>query len=159
MIDLESIFGDSPGPIVGMVPAPQAGDNGRALEEMAGSPTPGAMPPEPAPAGQMTLFPESPKPDGETNLGGDAFHGWILRPDVDGRMGWEPPDLPEERRWWARARFEDLPTLAAYFPGSRDNPVSSNPKTPAKPGENAVKHGLPEPRASGSFGRPGCFHS
>ncbi len=37
------------------------------------------------------------------------FSSWVLRPDVKGRMGWEPPDLPEEKRWWARYRFEDLP--------------------------------------------------
>lgn len=46
------------------------------------------------------------------------FPGWVRRPDVTGRLGWERPDLPEERRWWARVRVEDLPTLAAYFPGS-----------------------------------------
>jgi len=50
------------------------------------------------------------------------FPGWVRRPDVTGRMGWEPPDFPESRRWWARARFEDLPTLAAYFPGSVHRP-------------------------------------
>jgi hypothetical protein len=30
--------------------------------------------------------------------------------------------LSESRRWWARMRFEDLPTLAAYFPGSVHRP-------------------------------------
>jgi hypothetical protein len=59
---------------------------------------------------------ELPKPDES------PFPGWVRRPDVAGRMGWEPPDLPESRRWWARVQFEDLPTLAAYFPGSVHRP-------------------------------------
>jgi len=37
------------------------------------------------------------------------FDGWTLRPDVTGRLGWEPPDLPEAVRWWARYTFDDLP--------------------------------------------------
>jgi len=37
------------------------------------------------------------------------FPGWVLRPDVTGRLGWEPPDLPDDRRWWARSTFDDLP--------------------------------------------------
>ena len=70
--------------------------------------------PEPAPTPEDLA--------GEPDAGHDPFDGWVLRPDVTGRMGWEPPDLPESRRWWARARFEDLPTLAAYFPGSAHRP-------------------------------------
>jgi hypothetical protein len=38
------------------------------------------------------------------------FADWVLRPDVDGRLGWEAPNLPERVRWWARFRFEELPT-------------------------------------------------
>jgi len=45
-------------------------------------------------------------PSGESP---DAFAGWTFRPDVDGRMGWEPPDLHEVVRWWARATFDALP--------------------------------------------------
>lgn len=33
------------------------------------------------------------------------YADWILRPDVDGKLGWEPPDLPEAVRWWARMRI------------------------------------------------------
>lgn len=61
-------------------------------------------------------------PAGEADAGPEPFEGWVLRPDVTGRMGWEPPDLPEERRWRARLRFEDLPTLAAYFPAFASRP-------------------------------------
>ena len=35
----------------------------------------------------------------------DEFADWILRPDLDGRLGWEPPYLPELARWWSRIRF------------------------------------------------------
>lgn len=35
---------------------------------------------------------ELPKPDAP------PFPGWVRRPDVTGRLGWEPPGLPEERR-------------------------------------------------------------
>ena len=31
------------------------------------------------------------------------FAGWILRPNVDGRLGWETPNLPERLRWSAHA--------------------------------------------------------
>jgi hypothetical protein len=34
------------------------------------------------------------------------YLSWVQRPDVDGRMGWEAPDLPEWQRWWARSTFE-----------------------------------------------------
>jgi hypothetical protein len=36
--------------------------------------------------------------------------GWKVRPDVNGRLGWERPGLSERDRWWADADFEDLPT-------------------------------------------------
>jgi len=74
--------------------------------------------PEPAPSPEVLTTESAPAPSAEPDAGPDPFDGWVLRPDVYGRLGWEPPDLPEERRWWARARFDDLPTLAAYFPGS-----------------------------------------
>lgn len=35
----------------------------------------------------------------------NPFAGWVRRPDIDGRMGWEPPDLPETARWWSRIKF------------------------------------------------------
>jgi hypothetical protein len=109
MIDLEAIFGDAPEATIDIVPASLAADNAPALEEAPDSPTAAADTPDPAPTG-------------EPDAGEDPFDGWVLRPDVTGRLGWEPPGLPEEERWWARARFEDLPTLAAYFPGSMDRP-------------------------------------
>jgi hypothetical protein len=68
---------------------------------------------------------------------------WVQRPDVDGRMGWEPENLPEWRRWWAMWRFEDLPTgesLARKAQAARQAEVAereqptkqSTPKAPAK---------------------------
>ena len=47
------------------------------------------------------------------------FDGWALRPDVAGRLGWEPPDLPEAARWWARSSWEDLKPRPAPLPGRR----------------------------------------
>jgi len=44
------------------------------------------------------------------------FSDWVLRPDVSGRLGWEPPDLPEEARWWGRCDWEDLPRLPEPCP-------------------------------------------
>lgn len=35
----------------------------------------------------------------------NPFAEWIQRPDVNGKMGWEPPGLPEYMRWWARSSF------------------------------------------------------
>jgi hypothetical protein len=57
---------------------------------------------------------ELPKPDEP------PYPGWVLRPDVTGRLGWEPPDLPESRRWWARCSFDDLPMFprVATRPGT-----------------------------------------
>jgi hypothetical protein len=53
--------------------------------------------------------------DGAAKATGTAlparFHGWRLRPDCRGRMGWEAPGIPESERWWARCGFEDLPNL------------------------------------------------
>ena len=54
--------------------------------------------------------------DATVDQGGDGladgpFADWVLRPDVTGRLGWEPPDLPDAVRWWARSTFDDLPTL------------------------------------------------
>lgn len=36
------------------------------------------------------------------------FADWIRRSDAIGRMGWEAPNLPEWRRWWARSTFDGL---------------------------------------------------
>jgi hypothetical protein len=47
---------------------------------------------------------ELPKPDQP------PFPGWIPRPDASGRLGWEPPGLPEATRWWAVATIDELPT-------------------------------------------------
>jgi hypothetical protein len=52
-------------------------------------------------------------PDGEpadVGAGADCdFAAWVQRPGADGRMGWEPPDLPEAARWWARADADESP--------------------------------------------------
>ena len=42
-------------------------------------------------------------------LASAGFADWIRRPDATGRMGWERPDLPERKRWWAHSTFEELP--------------------------------------------------
>ncbi len=55
-----------------------------------------------------TLFDRPTKSETKSNRA--PFPGWIERPDVDRRMGWEAPDTPETARWWTRRRFEDLPT-------------------------------------------------
>jgi hypothetical protein len=108
MIDLEAIFGDGPEAAMGSAPWPQSSDNAPASEQAADSFT--ASPD----ASKAVPTPETPpaEPDG----GADPFAGWVLRPDIDGRMGWEPPNLPEANRWWARATFEDLPRLADVLP-------------------------------------------
>ncbi len=49
-----------------------------------------------------------------------AFAGWVLRSDVDGRMGWEAPNLPASLRWWARYGFDELPTIDS--PGAKSAP-------------------------------------
>lgn len=57
-----------------------------------------------------------------TDAGPDAsppFPGWILRPDRAGRLGWEPPDLPEERRTWARTDLVELPLFPERPRGPR----------------------------------------
>lgn len=38
------------------------------------------------------------------------FSNWVLKPDVDGNMGWEDPSIPQWQRWWSYWRFEELPT-------------------------------------------------
>jgi len=65
--------------------------------------TPGAMP-------QGTASPSG--SDGKAS----PFADWVLRPDVSGRLGWEPPGLPEDERWWARSTWEDLPRLPEPCP-------------------------------------------
>ena len=66
--------------------------------------------PEPAPTPEGLTTESGPAPRGKPDAGPDPFEGWVLRPDVAGRLGWEPPDLPEERRWWACCTDEELPT-------------------------------------------------
>jgi len=70
---------------------------------------------EPARAPEPAAVPSGdPEPQGEPAAGAAAepapgpFDGWSLRPDVTGRQGWEPPDLPEADRWWARWTWETL---------------------------------------------------
>jgi len=96
---LTGLFGGAPAPSgMDRDAGPQVSDNAPALEETAGGPTAPADAPEPVPA-----LP------GDQDAGPAPFPGWILRPDIAGRLGWEPPGLPEDRRWWARSTFDDLP--------------------------------------------------
>lgn len=46
----------------------------------------------------------------------DYFARWVCRPDAQGRLGWEAPDLPDDSRWWARRRFEELPQWLPALP-------------------------------------------
>ena len=41
--------------------------------------------------------------------GGLDFSDWVRRPDCNGRMGREAPNLPEADRWWSVGDFESLP--------------------------------------------------
>jgi hypothetical protein len=113
MLDLESIFGDR-------VPEPQVkGGAGRAdaLAPSPGDPTATtdgaeAVPrPEPAPLISDDVDPgHGPAPEAPTEAPEPIpglFEGWTLRPDADGRPGWEAPDLPEADR----VTFDDLPDL------------------------------------------------
>ena len=101
MIDLEAIFSDNPEAITWIVPGAGAGDKAPASEQAAGNPTTATDAPEAAPTRNSAAV----HPDARVA----PFPGWVLRPDATGRLGWEPPGLPEERRWWARATFDDLP--------------------------------------------------
>jgi len=77
-----------------------------------GSPAPSGIGPAPEPpAADGPPATDSPEPTAEAlpEPTPSPFDGWVLRPDVTGRLGWEPPDLPEAARWWARSTFEDLP--------------------------------------------------
>jgi hypothetical protein len=65
-----------------------------------------------------TLFDQTPHAAPQAG----PFAGWILRPDVDGRLGWEAPNLPERLRWWARYGFDELPTIDDG-PGAETAPV------------------------------------
>ena len=62
------------------------------------TPARGVASPEPAAPAASTSDPSGPD-----------FSTWVLRPDFKGRLGWEPPDLPEAERWWAEYEFDDLP--------------------------------------------------
>jgi hypothetical protein len=33
------------------------------------------------------------------------FSNWVPRCDAVGVLGWEPPDVPEESRWWSRSAW------------------------------------------------------
>ncbi len=66
--------------------------------------------PKLAPTPEALTTDTAPAPSGESDAGPDPFDGWVLRPDVSGRLGWEPPNLPESRRWWACCTDEELPT-------------------------------------------------
>jgi hypothetical protein len=58
--------------------------------------------------------PDSPPPaeaatQSNVPVAADPLADWILRPDVDGRMGWEPPGLSRAERWWAWYRMRPWP--------------------------------------------------
>jgi hypothetical protein len=69
-------------------------------------------------AGAVTLpdTPEASPPETSTEAPGSDFSDWIRRQDCKGRMGWEPPGLPEEKRWWADCNFDELPEADAGCP-------------------------------------------
>ena len=91
MLDLENIFGDPDGRPLATGSMPEGPANGMALVV-------GTKPTVPT---LRLLDPTTPADS--------PFAGWVRRPDIAGRMGWEAPDLPEWLRWWARCDFEDLP--------------------------------------------------
>jgi hypothetical protein len=51
-----------------------------------------------APTAEALTTESTPVPHGEPDADPDPSDEWILRPDVTGRMGWEPPGLPERER-------------------------------------------------------------
>jgi len=104
MLDLNAIFNPDDAVAPRLVAAPPSDD--------------AALPQAPPVAGE----PAKPQPTAggdaaNGTLADDPFAAWVLRPDAAGRMGWEPPDLPEWARWWARSTFDDLPDPVG--PGSR----------------------------------------
>ena len=80
--------------------------------------------PAAAPAVGSAAVPQAvgrPEAAGAFHLDVDAellarFASWVRRPDHGGRMGWEPADLPEEERWWARGDFDSLPLPGPVCP-------------------------------------------
>jgi hypothetical protein len=77
--------------------------------------SPPTPPSAPAASDPVAIVQAGPAPAASTTPGID-FSTWVLRPDVDGRLGWEPPGTPERERWWARCRFDDLPRPVDYPP-------------------------------------------
>jgi len=63
------------------------------------------------PDGPDTAAPSAAAPESSGGPARCDFSEWVHRPDCTGRMGWEPPDLPESARWWARREFDELPEL------------------------------------------------
>ena len=97
MLDLESIFGDPEGRPLATGSMPKTSGNDMAL----------VVETDPPVSTLRLLDPTTPADS--------RFADWVLRPDSNGRLGWEAPDLPEWQRWWARCNFEDLPEPAADF--------------------------------------------
>ena len=126
MLDLAAIFGED------TIDRPVAAGSGlgppRAQPNAPGDPTPedparsaaaepdargGRMATEANPASAATdRVALSPAADASRQPPpGLDFSGWVQRSDARGRLGWEPPDLPEAARWWTRWDFNDLPGL------------------------------------------------
>ena len=64
-------------------------------------------------------------PDGEPQPADPGPSGfdlsrWVRRPDVNGLMGLEAPDLPDWVAWWRRSDFEGLPE--PVWPGYLGDP-------------------------------------
>lgn len=106
---------DSTGMAVEAVVGPAR--NARAIDkggEPAGGPAPvgdaswpvGQPLADPPPARQLPLDLPAPSP---TRLDSSK---WVLRSDARGRLGWEPPDVPDAERWWV-----DLPAVDEPMPG------------------------------------------
>ncbi len=92
------------------------------------------------------------QPQGQPTGDGPDFAKWVLRPDARGRMGWEPPDVPDAERWWT-----DLPAAGEPLPG-----VATVGGAPSFPGDDAPPP--PCPRCGSLelwwdlLGQPHCQH-
>jgi len=85
-------------------------DDGTALAALGPVPTPEApaADAEPGPTPGEQAGPDLP-----------PFPGWVLRPDAAGQLGWEAPDLPDERRTWARTDLVEVPAFPEKPRGPR----------------------------------------
>lgn len=75
--------------------------------------------PAPATSDPVAPGPQVDRPMGNTTASPSAaldFTRWVRRRDHNGRWGWEPPDLEDSERWWARGDFEDFPEPGSPCP-------------------------------------------